>query len=117
MQTSNRFFDDLAKVAGGAASSFSSLKNEINSMIHQQMQRLLADADVVPRDEFDAIKAVATKARTEQEKLEKRVSALEARLGVKPAAKAKTRTKAKTATKSKPKAKATGAKEGTDTSG
>lgn len=112
MQTSNRLLDDLAKVAGGAASSFSGLKNEMNSMIRQQMQRLLADVDVVPRDEFDAIKAVATKARAEQEKLEKRVSALEARLGVNPAPK----TKAKTATKSKPKSKSSGAGKGSEKS-
>ena len=101
MQTSNRILDDLAKVAGGAASSFSGLKNEVESMIRQQLQRLLADADVVPRDEFDAIKAVATKARSEQENLEKRVSALEAQLGTKKPVAAKS----KTSTKSTPKKK------------
>lgn len=95
MQTSNRLLDDLAKVAGGAASSFSGLKNEIENMIRQQMQRLLSDADVVPREEFDAIKAVAIKARSEQEKLEKRLSALEARLSPKEAAKTATKSKAK----------------------
>ena len=101
MQTSNRLLDDLAKVAGGAASSFSGLKNEMENMIRQQMQRLLSDADVVPRDEFDAIKAVAIKARQEQEKLEKRLSALEAQLSPKK--------EAKTATKSKIKPKSSGA--------
>lgn len=103
MPTSNRILDDLAKVAGGAASSFSGLKNEIESVIRQQLQRLLADADVVPRDEFDAIRAVAVKARSEQEKLEKRVSALEARLKTGGA----TGTKGKTATKSRAKPKST----------
>ncbi len=103
MPTSNRILDDLAKVAGGAASSFSGLKNEIESVIRQQLQRLLADADVVPRDEFDAIRAVAVKARSEQEKLEKRVSALEARLKTGEA----TGTKGKTATKSRAKPKST----------
>ena len=109
MQTSNRILDDLAKVAGGAASSFSGLKHEVESMIRQQLQRLLADADVVPRDEFDAIKAVATKARTEQEKLEKRLSALEAQFGVK---KSPAATK-KTAAKSKAKPKTAGTAKGT----
>ncbi len=103
MPTSNRILDDLAKVAGGAASSFSGLKNEIESVIRQQLQRLLADADVVPRDEFDAIRAVAVKARSEQEKLEKRVSALEARLKTGGA----TGAKGKTATKSRAKPKST----------
>jgi len=100
MQTSNRLLDDLAKVAGGAASSFSGLKSEIENMIRQQMQRLLSDADVVPRDEFDAIKAVAIKARMEQEKLEQRLSALESQLAPQKAE--------KTATKSKAKPKSTG---------
>ncbi len=108
MQTSNRLLDDLAKVAGGAASSFSGLKNEIEALIRQQMGRLLSDADVVPREEFDAIKAVAVKARTEQEKLEKRVKALETHLGIKPAV----QSKAKTATKSKAKPKSSGPAKG-----
>jgi len=95
MQTSNRLLDDLAKVAGGAASSFSGLKNEIENMIRQQMQRLLADADVVPRDEFDAIKAVAIKAREEQEKLEKRLSALEAQMDPQKPEKSTAKSKAK----------------------
>ena len=101
MQTTNRLFDDLAKVAGGAASSFSGLKNEFESMIRHQMQRLLADADVVPRDEFDAIKAVAAKARSEQEKLEKRVSTLEARLVAKPKKPSKPKAKSKSTAKSR----------------
>ncbi len=105
MQTSNRFLDDLAKVAGGAASSFSGLKGEIEAAMRQQMQRLMADSQMVPRDEFDAIKAVAVKARSEQEKLEKRVRALEARLGL-----SKPRKKAKPATKSKAKAAVSKAK-------
>ena len=109
MQTSNRIFDDLAKVAGGAASSFSGLKNEIESVIRQQMGRLLADADVVPREEFDAIKAVAVKARSEQEKLEKRIGALEAKLGLK--------SKAKTATKSTAKPKSPKAAKGAGKTG
>lgn len=93
MQTSNRLFDDLAKVANGAASTLSGMKAEIEAMIRQQLQRLLNDAELVNREEFEAIKAVAVKARTEQEKLERRVEDLEAQLAAKPAKPAKAKKK------------------------
>ena len=80
MQTSNRLLDDLAKVASGAASTFAGIKDEINGLIRQQLERLLADLDLVGRDEFEAVKATAATARVEQEKLEKRVVALETKL-------------------------------------
>jgi hypothetical protein len=84
-------FDDLAKVANGAASTLAGIKGELEAVVRQQIDRLMSDMDVVPRDEFDAIKAVAAKARAEQEKLEKRVTALEAAMSGKTAAKRKTR--------------------------
>ncbi len=93
MQTSNRLFDDLAKVANGAASTLSGMKAEIEAMVRQQLQRLLNDAELVNREEFEAIKAVAVKARTEQEKLERRVEELEAQLAAKPAKPAKAKKK------------------------
>ena len=72
--------------------------------------KLTVKRDVVPRDEFEAIKAVAVKARAEQEKLESRVARLEARGAAKPAArgksKAATKARAKPATKSRTKARA-----------
>ena len=86
MQTSNRILDDLARVANGAISTLVGIKNEIDALVRQRIERLLNDADVVPREEFDAVKAMAAKARTEQERLEIRIVGLEARLGVKPAA-------------------------------
>lgn len=96
MQTSNRILDDLARVANGAVSTLVGIKNEIDALVRQRIERLLNDADMVPREEFDAVKAMAAKARTEQERLEKRVAGLEARLGVKPAARtAKSTAKAK----------------------
>ena len=98
MQTRSRIFDDLAKVAGGAVSTLGGIKAEIEVLVRQQIERLLLDADMVPRDEFDAVKAVAAKARSEQERLEKRVRALEKKLGVKaPSRKAKPQVKPKTA--------------------
>jgi BMFP domain-containing protein YqiC len=97
MQTSNRILDDLAKVANGAASTLSGFRSEVETFIHQQLQRLLKDADLVKREEFDAIKAVAVTARIEQEKLEARVKNLENKL---------TSTKATAKTKGVKKAKA-----------
>lgn len=114
MQTSNRVLDDLARVANGAVSTMVGIKGEIEALVRQQIERLLVDADMVPRDEFDAVKAMAAKARSEQEALEKRMAKLESKLGIKPAAKkAKAKAAAKTAkskTASKPKPRATKAK-------
>jgi BMFP domain-containing protein YqiC len=96
MQSSNRILDDLARVANGAVSTLVGIKNEIDALVRQRIERLLNDANVVPREEFDAVKAMAAKARTEQERLEKRIAGLEAKLGVKPAARtAKPAAKAK----------------------
>ncbi|MBX9633794.1 MAG: accessory factor UbiK family protein [Magnetospirillum sp.] len=80
MQTQNPFFDDLARMAGGALGALSGLKAEVEGLVRQQFERLMAGADMVPRDEFDAVRALAIKARTEQEDLEVRVAALEAKL-------------------------------------
>ena len=107
MQTSNRILDDLARVANSAVSTLVGVKNEIDALVRQRVERLLNDADVVPREEFDAVKAMAAKARTEQEKLEKRVAGLEARLGVKSAARtAKPAAKARKSTATKKKSAA-----------
>ena len=89
MQTSNRILDDLARVANGAVSTLAGVKGEIDALVRQRLERLLADADLVTRDEFEAVKAMAAKARTEQERLAKRVQQLEAKL-----AKSAPRTKA-----------------------
>jgi BMFP domain-containing protein YqiC len=80
MPTRNRMFEDFAKVANGAVSTFVGLKGEVETLVRAQMEKFLATMDVVPRDEFDAVKAMAAKARAEQEKLEQRVAALEAQL-------------------------------------
>ena len=80
MQTDNRFLDDLAKVASGALGSVTGMKHEVEVRIQQQMERLLARMNLVPREEFDAMKAVAQAAREAQIRLEARVAALEARL-------------------------------------
>ncbi len=77
MQTTNRLFDDLARVANGAVSTLVGVKDEIEALVRQRVDKLLADADLVPREEFEAVKAMAAEARAEQERLAKRVAALE----------------------------------------
>ena len=112
MQTRSRAFDDLAKVVGGAVSTLTGLKAEIEVLIRQQIERFLLDADMLPRDEFDAVKEMAANARSGQEALEKRVRDLERKLGVKAPAKTKAKTakkparKAATTKKAKPKKRA-----------
>lgn len=80
MQTENRFLDDLARVASGALGSLAGVRSEVEVRLKQQFKKILAEMNLVPREEFDAVKAMATKARTEQLSLEKRVAALEATL-------------------------------------
>lgn len=77
MQTNNRFFDDLARVASGAASTLAGVRQELDAMIRQRFERLISDMDLVTRDEFEAVKATASNARAEQETLAERVAALE----------------------------------------
>lgn len=80
MQTKGRIFDDLARVANGAAGTLSGVRHEIEGVVKQRLERVLAEMDLVTRDEFEAVKDVAAKARLEQEALESRVAALEAEL-------------------------------------
>ncbi|CAA7624519.1 conserved hypothetical protein [Candidatus Terasakiella magnetica] len=89
MQSQNPFFDDLARVAGGAMSALSGLRAEMEAMIRQQVERLTAGLDMVPREEFEAVRAMAQKARMEQEALTERLAALEAKLDAAAAAKTK----------------------------
>jgi len=99
MQNQNPFFDDLARVASGAMGALSGLRAEMEAMVRQQMERLVAGLDLVPREEFEAVRAMAAKARSEQEDLEARVKALEGHLAAlaaapKPKAAPKPRAKA-----------------------
>lgn len=80
MQTQNRFFDDLARVANGAVGALSGVRSDIEARFRDQLERVLAGLDVVSREEFEAVKAMAAKARAEQEELQQRVAALESQL-------------------------------------
>lgn len=77
MQTNNRIFDDLAKVLTSAAGAAGSVRAEVETAVRIQLERIIADMDLVPRDEFDAMKALAVAARDEAEGLKERLAALE----------------------------------------
>jgi BMFP domain-containing protein YqiC len=80
MQTENKFFDDFARLAGGAFNAFGAFKTEFEAQMRQHIESLLARMKLVTREEFDAVQAMAVKAREEQEALAKRVAALEIKL-------------------------------------
>jgi BMFP domain-containing protein YqiC len=90
MQSQNRFFDDLARVAAGAMGTLSGVKSEVETRIREQLERVLAGMDLVSRDEFEAVKAMAAKARSEQEDLQNRLAVLESRLAAREATTART---------------------------
>jgi BMFP domain-containing protein YqiC len=80
MQTENRLLDDLARMANGALNTLSGLRDEVENRVRERVERMLADMDMVPREEFDAVKAMAQKARAEQEDLAAKVAELERRI-------------------------------------
>ena len=80
MQSQNRVFDDLARVASGAVGALSGVRGEVESRLREQLERVLGGMDLVTREEFEAVKAMAAKARAEQEELLQRLRQIEARL-------------------------------------
>lgn len=81
MQTDNRFMDDLARMATGALGALKGARTEVDTLVKARMERLAAQLDLVPREEFEAVRAMALLAREENEALAARIAALEARLG------------------------------------
>ncbi len=79
MQTRNRLLDDIARVANGAAGVATGMRDEVEALVQERVERVLARLNLVTREEFEAVKAMAAKARSEQEALEKRVRALESK--------------------------------------
>jgi len=80
MQTDNPLLDGFARFFTDAAGAAQSVRTEIDTFMRQRLERLVADMDFVPREEFEAVKAMASKARSENERLEKRLAELEAKL-------------------------------------
>ena len=108
MQSRNRLFDDLARVANGALGVAAGMREEIDARMREQVERELGRLDLVTREEFDAVRAMAVKAREEQEALLARIADLEGKLAARGTPQpAKRGTGAKTApSKPKPKPKA-----------
>ncbi len=80
MQTENRLFDDLARVASGAINTLGGVREEIELRVKERLERLAGEMDLVTREEHDAVQAMAVKARAEQEVQKMRLDRLEARL-------------------------------------
>ncbi len=87
MQINNRLLDDLARVASGALGVAAGVKGEVEALLRQRFERILTDMDLVGREEFEAVKAMAAKARAEQERLAEKLARLEAAQAKAPAAK------------------------------
>jgi BMFP domain-containing protein YqiC len=80
-QTTNRFFDEMARLMNDAAGVASGVRREFDTMVRNQADRILRDLDIVKREEFEAVKEMARIAREENEALKARIAALEAKLG------------------------------------
>jgi BMFP domain-containing protein YqiC len=76
--TSNRFLDDIARLATDAAGAAQGVRREVETVVKTQIERLLRDMDVVTREEFEAVREMALLAREENDKLAARLAALEA---------------------------------------
>jgi BMFP domain-containing protein YqiC len=79
-QTTNRFFDEIARVMNDAAGAAQGVKREVETVIRGQAERILRDLDLVKREEFDVVKDMARLAREENETLKARIDALEKKL-------------------------------------
>ncbi|NDW47980.1 accessory factor UbiK family protein [Ruegeria sp. PrR005] len=81
MQTRNKFLDDISQLMTNAMGVAQGARDEAETAMKSLMDRWLADRDFVTREEFDAVRAMAQKAREENEALAARVAALEAKQG------------------------------------
>jgi|SRR5437899_2190112 len=79
-QTTNRFFDEMARLMNDAAGVASGVRREFDNVVRNQADRILRDLDVVKREEFEAVKEMARLAREENEALKARIAVLEAKL-------------------------------------
>ncbi|AHB49719.1 hypothetical protein W911_17125 [Hyphomicrobium nitrativorans NL23] len=79
-QTSNRLLDEFAKLMTDAAGAAQGFRREAETVMQTQAERMLEKLDVVKREEFEAVRAMAEKARAENERLSELVTQVEARL-------------------------------------
>jgi BMFP domain-containing protein YqiC len=83
-QTTNRFFDEIARLMNDAAGVASGVRREFDTVVRNQADRFLRDLDLVKREEFEAVKDMARLAREENEALKARIAVLEARIASPP---------------------------------
>ena len=93
MQSQNRFFDDFVKVLNGAAGTMAGMGREAEAGFRERLREWVGGLDMVSRDEFEAVKAIAVAAREENQQLKARIDALE--VGGAPAAPKTSGTRAK----------------------
>jgi BMFP domain-containing protein YqiC len=79
-QTTNRFFDEIARLMNDAAGVAQGVRREFETLVRSQGERWLNELDLVKREEFEAVKDMARLAREENEALKVRIAALEAKL-------------------------------------
>jgi BMFP domain-containing protein YqiC len=79
-QTTGRFFDEIGKLITDAAGAADGVRKELEGIVRAQAERVLRDLDVVQREEFEAVKAMAQKAREENDRLKERIAQLETAL-------------------------------------
>jgi BMFP domain-containing protein YqiC len=79
-QTNNRFLDEFAKLMTDAAGLAQGARREVETLVKSQGERMLSGMEIVNREEFEAVKAMAAKARDENDRLEARIAVLEAAL-------------------------------------
>ena len=93
MQTRNKFFDDIAKVATSAAGTLTGMKGEIEHIVRHKVESFINSMNLVTREEFEVARAMISKARENQEKLEKKVKVLESKINNKTTRNTKKETK------------------------
>lgn len=80
-QTSNKFFDEIARLMNDAAGVAQGVRREAETLMRSQGEKILREMDLVKREELDAVKEMAQLAREENEALKARIEALEAKVG------------------------------------
>jgi BMFP domain-containing protein YqiC len=77
MQTENRFFEDVAKLATSALGTVQGMAQEVETLVRQQVDRIIGRMDLVSREEFETVREMAENARAENERLAARLDVLE----------------------------------------
>ena len=83
-QMRGQFFDDISRLVTDAAGLADSARREVETLARAQLEKVLASMNVVSREEFEAVREMATRARDQNDKLEARMQALESKLGAPP---------------------------------